>query len=190
MQRNELDKVLLHEPGDNAVVSVKMTNSVCTQIDDYGSISRILIAILQQSGTFYDKHTTPVGLLNWFDDASRKIVSKHMVHINGDVWHEYVVPSLIREYFRWLFCFFVHHLLTFCLLYLQQQNTTKVRMENRRRSKWGPIFKISGGNPHTMVSDARNLPTTSTRNASTTSQNFSRLLCANCLAWSPSLPPV
>ena len=92
--------VLLHEPGDNAVVSVKMTNSVCTQIDDYGSISRILIAMQQQSGTFYDKHTTPVGLLNWFDDASKKIVSKHMVHINGDVWHEYVVPSLIREYFR------------------------------------------------------------------------------------------
>ena len=100
MQRNELDKVLLHEPGNNAVVSVKMSNSVCTQIDDYGSISRILIAIQQQSGTFYDKHTTPVGLLNWFDDASKKIVSKHMVHINGDIWHEYVVPSLIREYFR------------------------------------------------------------------------------------------
>ena len=90
---------MLHEPGDNAVVSVSMIRSTCTQIDDYGSISKILVALQQNQGTFYDKRTTPVGLLNWFDDASKKIVSKHHVDTVGNVSYEYVVPTLIRECF-------------------------------------------------------------------------------------------
>ena len=99
MQRNDLNDVLLHEPGQNAVVTCYMTKSQCTQIDDYGSISKILVALQQTQGHFYDKYNTPVGLLNWFEDSSKKIVSKHMVEINGNVSYEYVVPTLIHECF-------------------------------------------------------------------------------------------
>jgi len=99
VQRNDLNKVLLHEPGQNAVVTCYMTKSQCTQIDDYGSISKILVALQQTQGHFYDKYNTPVGLLNWFEDSSKKIVSKHVVDTVGNVSYEYVVPTLIRECF-------------------------------------------------------------------------------------------
>ena len=107
---------MLHEPGDNAVVSVSMIRSTGTHIDDYGSISKILVALQQNQGTFYDKRTTPVGLLNWFDDASKKIVSKHHVDTVGNVSYEYVVPTLIRECCPSYFHLSAHNFLTICLL--------------------------------------------------------------------------
>ena len=103
-QTNDLDKVLLHEPGDNASVSVKMRYGTCTQVDDYGSMASIHMRVAQLTAQPVPKIDTPFGLLNWFEDSSKKIVAKHIVDSNGYKHFEFMVPSLIRECFVVVLC--------------------------------------------------------------------------------------
>ena len=103
-QTNDLDKVLLHEPGDNASVSVKMRYGTCTQVDDYGSMASIHMRVAQLTAQPVPKIDTPFGLLNWFKDSSKKIVAKHIVDSNGYKHFEFMVPSLIRECFVVVLC--------------------------------------------------------------------------------------
>ena len=103
-QVNDLDKVLLHEPGDNSSVSVKMRYGTCTQVDDYGSMASIHMRVAQLTARPVPKNDTPFGLLNWFKDSSKKIVAKHIVDSNGYKHFEFMVPSLIRECFVVVLC--------------------------------------------------------------------------------------
>jgi len=101
VQRNELNKKCIHEPGLDAQVEVTLRHNKIIQVDDYGTIESLLYRYVSGGASSFSrtqKDNLPDELQDWFMKPNFRLRATFTLSRNGDIQKQFCVPILQREY--------------------------------------------------------------------------------------------